>query len=82
MNTPDPVVGLTQGTSVNPETGAEVVRAYAVLKSGAKIKILDSIEDLKKFGKPADVVKALLTKTGEYGAYAHLPKIEFVVLKW
>jgi hypothetical protein len=77
------VKSLKLGTSVNPETQEEVVRVYAVVEGmDNPVKVLGTQDDLKAFGTPAVVCKALLIKEGQYGFYAHLPQIKYNTLTW
>ena len=78
------VLSLKLGTRTNPDTQQEVVSAYGVVEGLEKpVRILDTVEELKAAGKPAEVLtKLLMGEHPQYGSYLYLPKIAYSDLKW
>lgn len=72
------------GTRINPNTGEEVTSVYVEVEGQAKpVRVLDTLEEIKAAGKPAEVLATLLFgEHPEYGRYAYLPKIKYTPLDW
>lgn len=65
---------IYRSEATNPNTG-EIVQAIRVRTDNQRtFKVLNSLEELKAFGTPQEVLKALTVREGEYGEYVQLPK--------
>ena len=77
-------LSLKTGIRTNPQTGEVVTSAYVAVEGVDRpVRVLDTIDELKAHGTPAQVLASLLMgEHPEYGAYAYLPKIKYDALKW
>jgi len=70
---------LFRGRTFNPDTGAEVIAIWARNSAGAPLKVINSEQELKAYGSPADVLKALKPVKTQYGNWMfRLPNVEAV----
>ena len=70
-----PFTSLFLGETTNPDTGAIVSRVWVRRDSGAPLKCLNSLSELKAFGSVEEVLSNLKLRDGQYGEYCSLPSV-------
>lgn len=62
--------------AVNPQT-AEVIEGFrATTDTGKELKLLNTLDELKGAGTPAECLSKLIVIDGQYGPYCQLRKYE------